>query len=114
MGDVTMALTYQQNSAHDLLAHLDENNFVQQFSQGAADKSGLVVGGIYCLFRPSFLNINFPHAFSFEEKYLQEQLTDRDLLGMISEGYYLDISKPHAIEKATKDFPIIFASTPQT
>ena len=108
MGDVTMALSYQKDSENDLLAHLDQNNFVQEFTQGAVNKTGLIVGGIYCLFRPSFLNINFSQAFSFEEMYLQQQLKERDFLGMISEGYYLDLAQNDSLEKAAKDFPTIF------
>jgi len=32
---------------------------------------------------------------------------------MISEGYYLDISEEGMLEKATKDFPVIFEQEPQ-
>jgi D-glycero-alpha-D-manno-heptose 1-phosphate guanylyltransferase len=108
MGDVTMALVHREQSENYLLSHLDDKNFISTFDKGAAVKSGLAVAGMYCLFRPSFLNINFPLEFSFEENYLETHNKERDFIGMISEGYYINLADKNSLEKATKDFPIIF------
>lgn len=90
MGDATIALSYQKNTENQLLAHLDENNFAKTFSQGEASKSGLAIGGLYCIFRPSFLNINFPESFSFEDDYLKKYKDERDFIGMIADGVYFN------------------------
>lgn len=110
MGDVTLAISHQENTERNLLAHLNEENHVHTFSEGEKSKSGLVVSGMYCIFRPSFLNVNFAHAFSIEKDYLQKMISERDFIGMISDGYYLDISKEGSETKAAKDFPVIFAA----
>ncbi len=108
MGDVTLALAPQPTTSGQITAHLDEKNFVHEFKQGVEQNSGLVLSGIYCMFRPSFLNINFPHDFSFVETYLKKYLKERDFIGMISDGYFIDISRHDALEKACTDFPSIF------
>ncbi len=112
MGDVTLALSYQKNCTNNLIAHLDENNLVNQFDEVTDDeKTGLQLGGIYCLFRPSFLNINFPHRFSFEKDYLMKHRHERDFIGMISNGYFLDSSKNGAVQMAQNDFPSMFSTS---
>lgn len=108
MGDATLALAPRHKTNKNLLAHLDEKNQIDSFSQGADDKGGLVVSGVYCIFRPSLLNVNFPHAFSFEEDYLQKMLKERDYIGMISDEYYGDLSNKDDVQKMIKDFPTIF------
>lgn len=114
MGDVTAALSYQQNTDKHIIIQLNEDNMMHQFTKGDANKHGLVLGGIYCMFRPSFLNINFPHKFDFVDDFIQKHYKERDFIGMISEGYFLDISQDGAIEKAIKDFPIIFGAQEST
>lgn len=111
MGDVTLALVHYKNTEHETTAHLDEKNMIHEFKEGASDKSGLIIGGLFCLFRPSFLNINFSDNFSFEEDYIKKYTKERDFIGMISEGYYIDLSKEGSQEKASRDFPIIFKPT---
>ena len=111
MGDVTLALVHQDDTKNGTTAHLDEKNMVHEFKEGASEKSGLLLGGLYCMFRPSFLNINFPDDFSFEDDYIKKYNKERDFIGMISEGYFLDSSKEGAIEKANREFPVIFKPT---
>jgi len=113
MGDVTLAIAPKESNEDKLTATLNEENFITEFVAGEAGKSGLRLSGVYCMFRPSFLNINFPMEFSFEENYLKTHAKERDFIGMISEGYYLDISEEGMLEKATKDFPVIFEQEPQ-
>jgi D-glycero-alpha-D-manno-heptose 1-phosphate guanylyltransferase len=113
MGDVTLALVHKENNESKLTANLNEENFVSEFVTGESNKSGLRLSGMYCMFRPSFLNVNFPLEFSFEEHYLKTHTQERDFIGMISEGYFLDFSEEGMGEKAKKDFPIIFEKEPQ-
>ena len=110
MGDVTMALAYQQNTLNYTIAHLDEKNTVHEFNDGLEEKAGLIISGLFCMFRPSFLNINFPNEFSFIDDYLLKHNKERDLIGMISEGSFIDLAQEGAEEKAIKDFPDIFAT----
>lgn len=113
MGDVTSALSYQENTNNYIKAHLNEENMIHEFSSGT-DKSGLILGGTHCIFRPSFLNINFADNFSFEDDYLKKHLSERDLIGMISEGTFIDISQEHFVKKAEQDFPSIFKTNSLT
>lgn len=111
MGDVTLALVQQNSTENNTTVHLDEKNMVHEFKEGQQDKSGLTMGGLFCIFRPSFLNINFPDNFSFEDDFIKKYNKERDFIGMISEGYYLNLSDENSMVKATQDFPIIFKPT---
>jgi len=98
LGDVTLALTYQEDNPTALFAHLNEEHIVSEFTKGNNLRPGLFVSEIYCLFRPSFLNINFPNAFSFENDYLQAKLKERDFIGVVMDNDYFDLRKSHDIE----------------
>ena len=109
MGDVTIALKYMEHADRYGLVHLDENNLVYQFSEKKEGASGFINGGVYSLFRHSFLNINFPKKFSFEKDYLEKYTKEREFIGMLSDGYFIDIGIPSDYEKAKNDFKTLFA-----
>ena len=108
MGDVTLALSFQESTQSHLCTHLNSDNHTTEFSAGESKKSGLIAGGVYCMFRPSFLNINFPQPFSFKNDYLKKYLKERDFIGMISEGLFVDIRRKEDIKRAEEEFPVFF------
>lgn len=102
MGDVTMGLRYEEHLAMEQCVSLKEDYAVYEFIKKPKGQSGLVPIGAYCMFRASFLNIHFPHSFSFEYDYLEKYLKERDIIGMLSEAAYFSLTSDENIEKASK------------
>lgn len=103
VGDVSIALKYLQDAGNREQFHLNENNQIASIAAGTK-KDGLIDGGVYCIFRPSFLNINFPRKFSFIEDFVKKQLAERDMFGLICESDFYDLEKKEHIEKANIDW----------
>lgn len=86
----------------------DENHQITQFKEKQLEASGNINGGVYCLFRHSFMNIPFNKRFSFEKDYLEKMIKERDLYGMIQDHYFIDIGIPMDYEKAQSEIPALF------
>jgi D-glycero-alpha-D-manno-heptose 1-phosphate guanylyltransferase len=106
-GDLTMCVVHSENVGEQWQYHINEESKIFEASR-LAKKSGLISTGLYCLFRPSFLNINFPPKFSFQKDYIHKHLQDRDVIGMISEDYYCDIRNSEHIIEASEKLATIF------
>lgn len=64
---------------------------------------GLINGGIYCLNKRVF-PAGLPKIFSFEKSILEQEITNRKIYGIRSEGYFIDIGIPEDYAKAQVDF----------
>jgi D-glycero-alpha-D-manno-heptose 1-phosphate guanylyltransferase len=81
--------------AFDRYGAVDINNqIVTGFSEKKYHEAGLINGGVYALDKDSFLQKKFPRIFSFEKDYLEMEYRSRQILGMISEAYFIDIGIP--------------------
>lgn len=111
MADCTVALKPMQNADRYGLVDLDPTTqAIRGFREKQEGSSGLINGGVYCLFRPSFLNIPFPKVFSFEKDYLEKMLTERDLYGMVQDKYFIDIGVPEDYRRAQTEIPALFSA----
>ena len=64
------------------------------FSEKKFHETGLINGGVYALSAPSFLKKTFPAVFSFEKDYLEKEYPHGNILGMVSNAYFIDIGIP--------------------
>jgi len=111
MADCTVALKPMQHADRYGLVDLDPaTQAIRGFREKQEGSSGLINGGVYCLFRPSFLNIPFPKVFSFEKDYLEKMLTERDLYGMVQDKYFIDIGIPDDYRRAQTEIPALFSA----
>lgn len=108
MADCTIALKSMQNADRYGLVKMDAENFITAFEEKKQGASGYINGGVYCLFRNSFLNIPFPQKFSFEKDYLEKFILERDMLGFVQDKYFIDIGIPEDYQKAQLDLPNFF------
>ncbi|MBL7766395.1 MAG: nucleotidyltransferase family protein [Chitinophagaceae bacterium] len=108
MADCTVALKPMQKADRYGLVQINPDAQIQSFSEKQAGASGLINGGIYCIFRNSFLNIPFQHKFSFEKDYLEKYLNERYLYGFVQDNYFIDIGIPEDYSKAQKEIPTLF------
>jgi D-glycero-alpha-D-manno-heptose 1-phosphate guanylyltransferase len=68
----------------------------------------LINGGIYCLFKKSFINIPFEKKFSFEKEYLEKMISERNFMAFTQDKYFIDIGIPTDYNKAQTDIPRLF------
>src|SRR6185295_1555141 len=77
------------------------------FSEKKPNASGLINGGISALSTEAFLQKSFPAVFSFEKDYLEKEFSSRQILGMISDAYFIDIGIPEDYQRAQEE--LVFA-----
>jgi D-glycero-alpha-D-manno-heptose 1-phosphate guanylyltransferase len=82
-----------------------EKQVVVGFSEKKYHREGLVNGGVYALSAASFLQKSFPPVFSFEKDYLEKQYRGRQILGMVSDAYFIDIGIPEDYQRAQVELP---------
>jgi D-glycero-alpha-D-manno-heptose 1-phosphate guanylyltransferase len=70
------------------------------FSEKRQNSSGLINGGVYALSIPSFSQKSFPRSFSFEKDYLEKEVSTHQILGMVSDAYFIDIGIPEEYQRA--------------
>lgn len=100
--DCTLALKPMQS--FDRYGAVDiEKQVITGFSEKKYHKSGLINGGVYALSATSFLQKSFPPVFSFEKDYLEKEFVKGKIMGMISDGYFIDIGIPEDYQRAQSE-----------
>ena len=112
MADCTLALKPMSVPDRYGLVHINAEQQVTGFTEKQAGAGGLINGGVYCLYRHSFLNIPFPKKFSFEKDYLEKMVHERDMFGLVQDRYFIDIGIPSDYEKAQYEIPELFKTNP--
>ena len=77
-----------------------EKQVIIGFSEKKYYREGLINGGVYALSVAPFLQKSFPPVFSFEKDYLEKQYRGRQIWGMVSDAYFIDIGVPEDYERA--------------
>jgi D-glycero-alpha-D-manno-heptose 1-phosphate guanylyltransferase len=108
MADCTLALKPMQNADRYGLVNMNDESQIIGFEEKKPGSSGLINGGVYCIFRNSFLNIPFPQKFSFEKDYLEKMINERDMIGYVSDNYFIDIGIPEDYARAQTEIPALF------
>ena len=103
MSDCTLALKPMQAADRYGLVKINEEGMITGFEEKKVGASGYINGGIYCLFKNSFLNIPFEKSFSFEKEYLEKFISERDMAGLIQDNYFIDIGIPEDYERAKQE-----------
>jgi D-glycero-alpha-D-manno-heptose 1-phosphate guanylyltransferase len=107
MADCTLALKPMLKADRYGLVTLNHDDCIQAFQEKQEGASGLINGGIYCVFKKSFENIPFPEKFSFEKEYLEKQLNEQHIIGFEQDRYFIDIGIPEDYQKAKEDFKLV-------
>ena len=82
---------------------INKDGFIQSFEEKKPVKKGLINGGVYVLNIPAFLSFGLPEKFSFEKDFLEAWLDSETMMGLVQEGYFVDIGIPEDFIKADKD-----------
>jgi D-glycero-alpha-D-manno-heptose 1-phosphate guanylyltransferase len=73
---------------------------ISRFNEKKYYAEGLINGGTYALSSRRFLQKSFPAVFSFERDYLEKEYDGMQILGMISDAYFIDIGVPEDYYRA--------------
>lgn len=84
------------------VVELDAGGRIGAFREKQHYEEGLINGGVYALDVPRFLGEPLPEKFSFEN-WLERPAPNRDLYGLIQDGYFIDIGIPEDYERAQRE-----------
>ncbi len=96
----TMALKPMKAFDRYGVVEINEFQVVTGFSEKKFHPAGLINGGVYALAVDLFLQKAFPSVFSFEKDYLEKEYTKENILGMVSDAYFIDIGIPEDYQRA--------------
>jgi D-glycero-alpha-D-manno-heptose 1-phosphate guanylyltransferase len=82
-----------------------DRQVITGFSEKNYHGTGLINGGVYALSAVSFLQKTLPPVFSFEKDYLEKEYAGRQILGMVSDAYFIDIGIPEDYLRAQTELP---------
>lgn len=88
----TIALVRVENSGRYGKVTLSESGIITTFDEKTDDAGGLINSGVYVLNKPAFLQ-RVEDVFSLEHD-LFPDMVGKGLLGMVQEGFFLDIGLP--------------------
>jgi D-glycero-alpha-D-manno-heptose 1-phosphate guanylyltransferase len=90
----TLALKPMKDFDRYGAVEMDERNTIRGFSEKKYQSTGNINGGVYALRVKSFLRKSFPDIFSFEKDYLEKESEKGNILGLVSDEYFIDIGVP--------------------
>jgi D-glycero-alpha-D-manno-heptose 1-phosphate guanylyltransferase len=76
------------------IVEINEEHEVTGFREKRFQSEGLINGGVYALNVGSFLQKPFSPVFSFEKDYLEKYYDKGNILGLVSDAYFIDIGIP--------------------
>ena len=101
--DCTLALKPMKNFDRYAAVEIDSNAAVKSFHKKKFCQKGLINGGAYILNVPSFLQLQLPLQFSFEEDYLERYSSSKKIMAIIQDEYFIDIGVPEDLERAGRE-----------
>lgn len=103
--DCTIALKSMTDFNRYGAVSINEKKEVTGFSEKKHQTKGLINGGVYALNTESFIKRSFPDIFSFEKDYLEKNYQKGNILGFVSDAYFIDIGIPEDYNKAQIELP---------
>ena len=79
-------------------------NRIVKFKEKQLVKTGLINGVVYWLKKDLLSPFNSGDKFSFEKDIMEKELSNKIILGFISDTYFIDIGIPEDYEQANIDF----------
>ena len=81
---------------------------ILSFNEKSYCEEGLINGGVYVISKDASIFEDLGEKFSFETAVLEPQCAKRQLLGVVQNGYFIDIGIPTDYDKANMEFPTLF------
>jgi D-glycero-alpha-D-manno-heptose 1-phosphate guanylyltransferase len=100
---VTLALKPMQNFERYGSVECNKDLRITNFSEKQFCEEGAINGGVYLLQTNLFKGLNLPDQFSMEQDYFDNYCSEKNIYGLISEGYFIDIGIPEDYQKAQEE-----------
>jgi len=83
---------------------LNDQGTIVSFKEKKFYTAGYINGGVYALNVKQFLQEGLPEKCSFEKDYLEKNVNENKLYGMVQDKYFIDIGIPEDYERAQTEF----------
>lgn len=103
--DCTLALKPMENFDRYGVVGTNDKGKVAAFHEKRPTQKGNINGGVYLLNVSSLSNLRMPEKFSFEKDFMEMHLNDKKLMGIVQNGYFIDIGIPEDYNKAQTELP---------
>lgn len=84
---------------------VNDKKQITGFSEKKYQTNGLINGGVYVLASKQFLERKFPAVFSFEKDYLEMNYGNGNIMGYVSDAYFIDIGIPEDYLRSQTELP---------
>jgi D-glycero-alpha-D-manno-heptose 1-phosphate guanylyltransferase len=103
--DASFCLYKINNAARYGTVELDEENRITGFAEKKGETgAGIINGGIYLFKNKIFNGLGLPAKFSLEKDFFEPNIENLNMMGYISNGYFIDIGIPEDYQRAQDDF----------
>jgi len=99
----TLSLKPMKNFSRYGVVEIDEFGIIKKFKEKQFYENGLINGGVYAINKNRFFTENLSDKFSFETDYLEKFYKIRRMLGVVQEGYFIDIGIPEDYARAQRE-----------
>lgn len=79
---------------------VQEDNIITAFEEKQFKEKALINAGVYILHKDVFKDKGLPEKFSFEKDFLEKEVHNKSLFGLITNAYFIDIGVPEDYLKA--------------
>lgn len=98
--DVTFALKPMKDISRYGTVRIDEEGRILEFFEKQPVAQGLINTGVYLFNASVFKQQELPRVFSIEKDFFETKVNELQLMGVSSDGYFLDIGIPSDFKKA--------------
>jgi len=106
---ITLALKPMQNFDRYGTVNIDPiTGTILSFNEKQYCEEGLINGGVYVISKSAPVFEGLGSKFSFETAVLEPQCANHQLLGIMQNGYFIDIGIPEDYNKAFRELPYFF------
>lgn len=96
----TIALKYMENFDRYGSIEMNDQKVITSFNEKKFTEKGLINGGVILINTKALGSYDLPDKFSFETDFLKYRVTENQVRGFVSEGYFIDIGIPEDFKRA--------------
>jgi D-glycero-alpha-D-manno-heptose 1-phosphate guanylyltransferase len=100
---ITIALRQVADASRYGAVTCDSDHRIVAFQEKASARAGLINAGVYVIDGSVMEDTNLPAHFSLERDFIQRNVASLRPLGLVSDGYFIDIGVPEDLKRARSE-----------